>query len=56
MLKLPAIVVTHDPADAAAFGQDIAVMEAGHVIQRGTLRDLREQPATPFVAELVGAA
>jgi molybdate transport system ATP-binding protein len=56
MLKLPAIVVTHDPTDAAAFGEDIAVMEAGRLIQRGTLRDLRERPATPFVAELVGAA
>jgi ABC-type sulfate/molybdate transport systems ATPase subunit len=53
MLKLPAIVVTHDPADAAALGQDIAVIEAGRLVQRGTLRDLRERPATPFVAELV---
>jgi ABC-type sulfate/molybdate transport systems ATPase subunit len=56
MLKLPAVVVTHDPADAAAFGEDIAVMEAGRLIQRGTLGALRERPATPFVAEVVGAA
>ncbi len=56
VLKLPAIVVTHDPADAAAFGEDIAVIEAGRLIQRGSLSDLRARPATPFVAELVRAA
>ena len=55
-LGLPAIVVTHDPADAAAFGEDIAVVEAGRMVQRGTLDTLRARPATPFVAELVGKA
>jgi molybdate transport system ATP-binding protein len=52
--KLPAIVVTHDADDAAAFGEDIAVIEAGRVVQRGTIADLRAHPATPFVEELVG--
>jgi len=51
-LRLPAIVVTHDPADAAAFGDDIAVMEAGRVVQRGTFVELRARPASAFVAEL----
>jgi molybdate transport system ATP-binding protein len=49
--KLPTIVVTHDAADAAAFGEDIAVLEAGRIAQRGSLGDLRQRPATPFVAE-----
>jgi molybdate transport system ATP-binding protein len=53
MLRLPAIVVTHDVADAAAFGDDIVVLEAGRVVQRGSLGELRAHPATPFVAELV---
>jgi len=50
-LRLPTIVVTHDAADAAAFGEDIAVLEAGRIVQRGTLQELRRRPATPFVAE-----
>ena len=54
-LKLPTIVVTHDGADAAAFGEDIAVLEAGRIAQRGTLVDLRRRPATPFVAEWAAA-
>ena len=55
-LDLPAIVVTHDPADAAAFGEDVAVIEAGRLVQRGTLETLRARPASAFVAELAGAA
>jgi molybdate transport system ATP-binding protein len=53
-LHLPAIVVTHDPADVAAFGDDVAVMEGGQIVQRGTLQALRARPASAFVAELVG--
>ena len=51
-LALPALVVTHDLADAAAFGENIAVIENGRVTQRGTIHELRERPATSFVAEL----
>jgi molybdate transport system ATP-binding protein len=54
-LRLPTIVVTHDAVDAAAFGEDIAVLEAGRIVQRGALDDLRRKPATPFVAEWAGA-
>ena len=53
-LGLPAVVVTHDPADAAALGRRVAVLEAGRLVQTGTLAELRANPATPFVAELVG--
>jgi molybdate transport system ATP-binding protein len=52
-LRLPALVVSHDPADAA-LGQRIAVMEHGRIVQQGTLADLRAAPATPFIAEWVG--
>jgi ABC-type sulfate/molybdate transport systems ATPase subunit len=52
-LRLPALVVSHDPADAA-LGQRIAVMERGRIVQQGTLADLRAAPATPFIAEWVG--
>jgi molybdate transport system ATP-binding protein len=49
-LRLPALVVSHDPADAAAF-QRIVMMEGGRIVQQGTLDDLRAAPATPFIAE-----
>jgi ABC-type sulfate/molybdate transport systems ATPase subunit len=49
-LRLPALVVSHDPADAAV-GRRIAVMERGRIVQQGTLDELRAAPATPFIAE-----
>jgi molybdate transport system ATP-binding protein len=54
-LGLPAIVVTHDAADAVALGDRIAVLEAGRIVQTGTLADLRAAPASPFVAAFAGA-
>ena len=52
--SLPTVVVTHDPADAEAFCGEILVLEAGTVVQRGTLDALASAPATTFVAELLG--
>jgi len=52
-LALPALIVTHDPADAAALGHRIAVLEAGQIVQVGTWDELRARPATPFVREFV---
>jgi molybdate transport system ATP-binding protein len=51
-LDLPTVIVTHDPADALALGSQIAVLEAGRIVQHGTPDELRSQPATPFVAAL----
>lgn len=51
---LPTIVVTHDPVDAAALGQRIAVMEAGRIVQVGTFDELASRPASTFVAEFTG--
>jgi molybdopterin-binding protein len=49
------ILVTHDPADAFALADRIAVMEAGRIVQTGTPEDLVLEPATPFVAAFTGA-
>ena len=49
-LRLPALVVSHDPADAGV-GRRIVVMERGRIAQEGTLDALRASPATPFIAE-----
>ena len=53
-LDLPSLVVTHDAQDVAALEAAVVVIEAGRVVQRGTLAELRARPATDFVAEFVG--
>lgn len=49
-----AIYVTHDLREAATLGDRIAVMEAGRMVQDGTLDSLRARPASGFVRGLVG--
>ena len=50
----PALIVTHDVRDVRALGADVVVIEAGRVIQRGTVEDVTAAPATEFVAEFFG--
>jgi molybdate transport system ATP-binding protein len=52
-LDLPAVLVSHDPADAAAFGHRIAVLESGRIVQTGTWQELRVSPASLFVEQFV---
>jgi osmoprotectant transport system ATP-binding protein len=49
------ILVTHDMGEAAYFGDAIVLMRDGHVVQCGTLADLLERPAEPYVAEFIRA-
>ncbi|MFS0731950.1 ATP-binding cassette domain-containing protein [Microbacterium sp. 1P10UB] len=49
-----AVVVTHDVVDAAAMAGRLAVLEAGRVVQEGTVRAVLAAPATRFVAALAG--
>ena len=49
------IVVTHDMAEAAYLGDQVALMSAGRIVQRGTLKQLVEEPAEPFVSEFLKA-
>ena len=49
------LVVTHDMAEAAYLAGTIAVMRDGAVLQHGTMKELVETPAHPFVAEFLGA-
>jgi iron(III) transport system ATP-binding protein len=48
-----AVHVTHDLRDAIAVADRLAVVEAGRVVQEGSLEDLRRAPATSFVRALV---
>jgi len=49
------ILVTHDLAEAAYLGDQILLMNEGRVIQTGTLKDLRANPANPFVSGFIAA-
>ena len=51
--RLPTIVVTHDPADAAALDGDVLALERGAVTQTGRLADLARAPRTEFVRQFV---
>jgi putative spermidine/putrescine transport system ATP-binding protein len=53
-LRITAIYVTHDQAEAMALGDRIVVMEHGRVAQLGRPRDIYQRPATRFVAEFIG--
>ena len=47
--------VTHDLHEAAALADDILLMRDGQQVQRGTLSDLVEHPADPFVTRFIRA-
>ncbi|MEZ3115589.1 ABC transporter ATP-binding protein [Halobaculum sp. MBLA0147] len=49
------VCVTHDRTTARALGDRVAVLADGHVRQVGTPATVFERPATPFVAQFVGA-
>lgn len=54
-LKLTAIHVTHDQAEAMALGDRIAVMNAGRIEQVATPAEIYRRPATRFVAGFFGS-
>ena len=49
------VLVTHDMHEAAFFGDLIVLMRAGHIVQQGTIADLLERPADPFVTDFIRA-
>jgi osmoprotectant transport system ATP-binding protein len=54
-LQQTVLLVTHDLAEAAFLGDEIALMNEGRIIQRGSIADLREKPANEFVREFISA-
>ena len=48
------VLVTHDPVDALALADQVAVVEEGRVLQSGTPEDVIARPRSSFVARLVG--
>src|SRR5215472_11540808 len=55
-LALTVIYVTHDQEEALAVSDHIIVMDAGHIAQQGTPRELYEAPASRFLADFIGDA
>jgi len=53
--EAPAIVVTHDFAEAAQLAGSVAVLDGGRIVQRGTPAELASAPASGLVADLAGA-
>ena len=49
------LFVTHDLGEAIYFADTIVLMNEGRIVQRGTITDLRERPADPFVSEFINA-
>ncbi|HET9500386.1 MAG TPA: ABC transporter ATP-binding protein [Marmoricola sp.] len=50
------VYVTHDQGEALTMSDRIAVMNAGHVEQLGTPREVYEAPTTRFVADFIGTS
>ena len=55
-LRVTTLLVTHDLLEARRLADELVVMRAGRIEQRGTLAALRAAPATPYVAALVERA
>lgn len=49
-----AVMVTHDAIDAMVLSDRVVVLDSGRVIQIGTPAEIAQQPASEYVAELVG--
>jgi len=48
-LRLPTLIVTHDPADAVALGRTVAVFDGGSLVHHGRFEDLEKLPMSNFL-------
>jgi multiple sugar transport system ATP-binding protein len=55
-LGVTTLYVTHDQAEATAFGRRLIVLRQGAVQQIGSAQELYDRPANVFVAEFLGPA
>lgn len=55
-LKITAVYVTHDQAEAMAISDRVVVMNKGKIEQIGSSQDVYLRPSTRFVADFMGAA
>jgi molybdate transport system ATP-binding protein len=50
----PCLLVTHDPLEALVLADQLIVLEDGRIVQEGSPAQVARQPATDYVAKLVG--
>jgi molybdate transport system ATP-binding protein len=50
----PSLLVTHDPLEALVLADRVLVLEQGRIVQAGAPAHVARQPATDYVAKLVG--
>ena len=55
-LGITFLMVTHDQTEALGLSDRIVVMNAGRIAQIGSPTELYDTPATPYVADFIGAA
>ncbi len=48
------LLVTHDPVDAYALADRVAILDEGRLAQTGTIAEVTAHPRSRYVAELVG--
>ena len=49
------VMVTHDIAEAAFFGQTLVLMREGCIVQTGPFKELAQKPVEPFVEQFINA-
>ena len=54
-VEVPALLVTHDFAEAAHLGDRVGVIDSGRIVQEGTATELAAAPGSAFVADFTGA-
>ncbi|KAA3436859.1 ABC transporter ATP-binding protein [Rufibacter hautae] len=53
-LDITCILISHDPLDSLSWADEILVMQAGTVSQKGTPQEIYQQPANEYIAGLFG--
>jgi sn-glycerol 3-phosphate transport system ATP-binding protein len=53
-LGITMIYVTHDQTEAMSMADQVVLLNAGRIEQKGTPEDLYARPATPFAARFIG--
>lgn len=54
-LRKTVVLVTHDMAEAAFFGDIVVLLHEGRIVQQGTIADMIRTPAEPFVRQFLQA-
>ncbi|TLD43214.1 MAG: L-proline glycine betaine ABC transport system permease protein ProV [Candidatus Jettenia ecosi] len=52
-LRKSVVLVTHNIEEAKFFGNQMVLMQAGRIIQQGTIHEFIETPADPFVTRFI---